>query len=340
MSIHMTKKIHAINLAPQLPRQQNGFNLVELMVAVVLGIFLVLGVTNILFSDQQSFNTSNELARVQENGYLAKNMLANDLKRARYMGADTDLNSGILLGTLGPQDPAPSCETGNTSWARMVKQGLFGLDEDNNQVIDSDYDCITNLNNVPGSYVRGDILTVRFASPWEVTNFENSRLYIRSSLTSSWIFTGEDNADLSNDEIAVAGTPPDPLKSTHELIAYSYYIGNSGRTDCTGQAVPSLFRVSPNNAGQPVSEELFPGIEDFQVQFSLDGVNYINANAVVDWDDVIATQFWLLARSKCEEMGFIDNDGTRRLAGKIRPAPGDGFRRGLYSSIVSHRNIR
>ena len=340
----MIKKMYARNsMSPSL-RLHSGFSLVELMVAIALGIFLVLGVTNILFSGQQSFNATNRIARVQENGQLAKNMLIDDLKRARYMGPNIELQN--LAGTAGPVAPAPTVCNKDNNWGRMVAQGLSGIDD--GQIDNTVYQCITGINpNTAGAYIRGDILTVRYASPWQVTTFNADALYIRSTFTASWIFTGNNENNPANREQSsgIAGvTDTDPISSTHELIAYSYYVGNSTR-QCAGQVIPSLFRISLDNNGQPQTEEIFPGIENFQVQFSTDGITYNNANNVPDtdgdgspWNDVVATQIWLLARSECPEGGFTDDEIREMPTGVNLPAPNDGFRRQLYSSVISHRN--
>ena len=341
----MIKKIPVKNVMPQLPKLQSGFSLVELMVAIALGVFLVLGVTNILFSGQQSFNATTRIARVQENGQLAKNMLIDDLKRARYMGPNIELQN--LAGTTGPVAAVPTaCNSGDNTWGRMVTQGLSGID--NGQINNTVYQCITTINpNNSGAYVQGDILTVRYASPWQATAFNAQALYIRSTFTNSWIFTGNNVNNAANDEQSsgIAGVnDTDPINSTHELITHSYYVGDSTR-QCAGEPISSLFRVRLTS-GIPRTEEIFPGIEDFQVQFSPDGINYFNANNVPDvdgdgspWNDVVATQIWLLAKSECPEGGFTDNDGTRQMpTGVNLPAPGDGHRRQLYTSIISHRN--
>ena len=347
----MIKKIYARNSISQLLRLQSGFSLVELMVAIALGIFLVLGVTNILFSGQQSFNATNRIARVQENGQLAKNMLIDDLKRARYMGANARLAS--LAGTAAAIDPAATCNNDDNTWGRMIKQGVFGIDD--NQIRDDGvtYECITRIDDDDRGGYRPDtdILTVRYAAPWKsdvsdpndpINDTSNAdRLYIRSALRASWIFTGKDANDmtLNSDETGLSGSG-ERIKSTHELIAYSYYIGNSDR-QCSGEVIPSLFRVSLGANGKPVTEELIPGIEDFQVQFSTDGTTYQDAHAITDWDAVVATQIWLLARSECEEGGHNDSE-PYRLADEADYIPnngnGDGYRRQLYSSIISHRN--
>jgi prepilin-type N-terminal cleavage/methylation domain-containing protein len=322
MSVHDYKHYRLVNSGSLVFTPQHGFSLVELMVALLLGVFMVLALTTVLTSSQQSFGTSSLLAGVQENGQLAKNMLVNDLKRARYMGKNIDLNASNTKGTLGATTVAASCNN-DTSWGRMVEQSLFGLDDNeglsglgNDQ--DALYACITSVaDDATGVYMTGDILTVRYASPWKVTTFEANRLYIRGTLTSSWIFDGVSRNHDDNDEIVVGGGTSDLIKSTHELLAYSYYVGSSGRK-CLGDVIPSLFRVRLDKRGKPLSEELFPGIYDLQVTYTTDGVSYLGADDVNDWDTVIATQFVLKARSECKDSGE--------------------FRRATYSSTIRHRN--
>jgi type IV pilus assembly protein PilW len=122
----------------------------------------------------------------------------------------------------------------------------------------------------------------------------------------------------------------------HEVFAYAYYVGNSGRT-CNGQAVPSLFRVRLDDNAQPVAEELLPGVADFQVQYGIAG-QYVDADAVAatDWDDVVTARIWLLVRSECPETGYADT-ATYNL-GDQAYTRNDNFRRQLYSSVVMLRN--
>jgi type IV pilus assembly protein PilW len=199
----------------------------------------------------------------------------------------------------------------------MIEQPVFGLDDTN-----AGYACITNA-----SYLRGDVLTVRLASPWVSGALNNNQIYLRTSLFEGKIFKGSDAA-------SVANTVLDQPQSIHDLLAYAYYVGNSGR-NCAGQAVPSLFRIRVGATGQPVTDELLPGIEHFQVQYGVNG-QYLDANNVADWTQVTTARIWLLVRSECAENGFTDGR-TYNLGDQVY-TPGDSFRRQLYSSVVMLRN--
>jgi type IV pilus assembly protein PilW len=289
--------------------------MVELLVAMMLGLFLIAALIQILLSGKQSFTSANHLSRLQESGRVSTGMIVSDLKRAGYMGGNSDIPN--IFGSAGQAAAAMSCATADNSWGRMITQGVSGLNDTN-----ANYACISDT-----SYLRGDVLVVRHASPWFSGAFAANQLYLRSSLFEGKVFVGSDEALAAN---VVLDVP----QSVHDLIANAYYVGNSGR-NCNGQVVPSLFRVRLDTNGQPVTEELLPGIEDFQVQYGVGG-QYIDADAVADWSQVVTARFWLLIRSECTESGFIDNK-TYTLGDQIF-TPNDSFRRQLYSSVVMFRN--
>jgi type IV pilus assembly protein PilW len=296
--------------------RQSGFSIIELLVAVTLGLFLMTALVEVLLSGNRSFTSANHLSRLQENGRIATSMIATDLKRAGYMGGNSEI--GNILGSEGPAPPAISCATTDTTWGRMVTERVFGLDDTN-----TGYACIPN-----SSYLRGDVLTVRFSSPWVVTGaLSDDLIYLRTSMFEGKIFKGSDKATINNN---VSDTP----QSVHELLSYAYYVGNSGRS-CSGAAVPALLRVRMGPAGQPLTDELLPGVEHFQVQYNVEG-QYLDANEVTDFNDVTTARIWLLIRAECAETGFTD--GRTYTLGDQVYTPGDSFRRQLYSSVIMLRN--
>jgi type IV pilus assembly protein PilW len=296
-------------------QRQRGFSLVEFLVAMALGLFLLTALVEILLSGKEFFNSANNLSRLQENGRVATSLLVTDLKRAGYMGGNSNVPN--IFGSAGQVTAAVSCAAGNTSWGRMVAQRIVGIDDSI-----AGYACIPNA-----TYLRGDVLAVRYASPWISGALMPNQLYLRSSLFDGKVFAGVDEALPANDV-------PDEPNSVHDLIAHAYFVGDSGRT-CNGQAVPSLFRARLNINGQPLVEELLPGVEHFQAQYGVNG-QYIDADAVVDWDDVITARFWLLIRSECPETGFTD--ARTYTLGDQNYVTNDSFRRQLYSSVVMLRN--
>jgi len=306
-------KIHS-----RIPSRQRGVSIVELLVAMLLGLFLLFALVEILINGKQSFGSANNMSRLQENGRIATSLIVTDLKRAGYMGGNSEVED--IVGTAEPVDPDTSCATGDNTWGRMIVDPVFGLDDTN-----AGYACIPDA-----TYLRGDVLTMRYTSSWiETGALLPNRLYARSSLFLGTLFVGKDTADTANkvDELPV---------NVREVQAYSYFVGDSGRT-CGGAAVPSLFRVRLDDNSLPVTEELLPGIEDLQVQYG-DGQRYFNADelAMNDWEDIVTVRIWLMVRAECAETGFTD--GNTYTYGDQVYTPNDSFRRQLYSNVVMIRN--
>jgi type IV pilus assembly protein PilW len=297
--------------------RQRGVSMIELMVAMALGLFLLFALVEILINGKQSFGSANNLSRLQENGRIATDLVVSDLKRAGYIGGNSDVPR--ISGTTPPVNPDTNCPA-STDWGRMIEQPIFGKNDTRDN-----YDCVP-----AASYLRGDILVVRHAAPWVETGaLAANRYYLRSSLFNGRTFIGSAEDDDVNE---VEETP----NSVREMQAHGYFVGPSGRT-CNGVAVPSLFRVSLSPAGLPERKELLPGVENFQVQYGIDN-QYLNADdiALADWPDVVTVRIWLLVRSECAESGYVDKRTI--VMGDDDYVVDDSFRRQLYSSVVMIRN--
>ncbi len=63
-----------------------GFGLVEILVALVLGLILIAGVLQIFIANRQSFATNEALGKVQENGRFALTFLTEDIRLVSFSG--------------------------------------------------------------------------------------------------------------------------------------------------------------------------------------------------------------------------------------------------------------
>ena len=68
---------------------QNGLSLIELMIALALGAFLMLAVVTVFLSNRDAARLENSLARLQENGRFALDRIRQDIHRAQYLGCNT-----------------------------------------------------------------------------------------------------------------------------------------------------------------------------------------------------------------------------------------------------------
>jgi len=335
------------------PRRCRGFSLVELMVALVITLILMAGVSQIFLGSKQSYTLQDQMARMQENGRYAIETLAADLRRAGYMGGNADISKitdntpeGISNGFRTATEDG-TCSSANTNWARMLESAIYGKDDNR-----SGYTCLpTDTTH------KGDILVVRYAAPWIVggittQNFDANQYYIRSSLFEGRLFRGQDETNTANNIPSAAAV------RTSELVANGYFIHKSENSDadkCPGSdAVPSLYRIAlrgGTSGAELVAEEIAYGVDQFQVQYGLDNKDsagnpgsdgsvdeYKDAPlTATEWNQVVAARIWLLTRAECPEFGYT-NEVSYDLGNLVGYKPNDGYRRQLFTSTVSLRN--
>ncbi|MCO6705108.1 PilW family protein, partial [Streptomyces sp. CHB9.2] len=53
------------------PRRQKGLSIIELMIALLLGLLLMGGVMQVFLSSRQTYQTNSALSQVQESGRFA-----------------------------------------------------------------------------------------------------------------------------------------------------------------------------------------------------------------------------------------------------------------------------
>ncbi|MEI6707183.1 MAG: PilW family protein [Methylococcales bacterium] len=64
---------------------QRGFTLIELMIAMLIGVFLMAGVIQIFLSAKQAYRLQENLSRLQENGRFAMDIITKDIRMAGYV---------------------------------------------------------------------------------------------------------------------------------------------------------------------------------------------------------------------------------------------------------------
>ncbi len=74
---------------PTLNRNQQGLSIIELMIALLLGSLLTVGMVQIFTSNSQAFQMSEAVARSQEYGRIASEMLSREVRGAGYYGCNS-----------------------------------------------------------------------------------------------------------------------------------------------------------------------------------------------------------------------------------------------------------
>lgn len=86
----------ARRIRPSAPTRQLGLGLVELMVALLLGVLVVGGVLSIYLSNRLAFRTQQGLALIQENGRLAFELMVRETLSAGLLPCGSSLTGNVL----------------------------------------------------------------------------------------------------------------------------------------------------------------------------------------------------------------------------------------------------
>ena len=322
-----------------------GVTLVELMVALSIGSFLMIGAVTVFSQSRTTFRITESVSRLQENARFVLATIEPEIRMSSYFGLTA--RSAKVRGRATPTEPTPpGLGVGNdcgANWTIYLTEEVGG---DNNGF---GWACPAFSNSPQAA---SDTLVLRRASEDPIPPPLNAgTIYIQSArFQDSQLFVGP-------------GVPVgyETLTSqTHELIVNGYYVSSNSTLDTPGNAVPSL-RVKSLVGGalgpRIVDQEVLPGVEDFQVQFGIDtdpvgGPNRGSIDRYVNNDDpilnplsagfdpdvtVLSVRIWIRLRSQFPENGYLDTTNYIYADQDIAPL-NDQFRRAVVSKTIFLRN--
>jgi len=348
-----------------------GFSLVELMVAMTIGLIILLALGRLFVGTKKSYNTQDALARMQENGRIAMHLLIRDVRMAGYYGCFDNIDKiNSTLNPVGGYDPF------------LAKFQVEGMEKSSGTWYPSG---TTSAKPDPGMKADTDALSLRMLDPSNpisiVQEMPNSSaaLYVNPGhgLQANDIIMVTDcqsgdimqltnvNASGSSssgkDELVHQAGNTSPGNSTQKLQkAYSkdakvmkfvdriYYVADK---DPSGKAiVPTLYRKDNTKAPEPLVE----GVESMQVLYGVDTDGdkvpnvYLKAGVAGlqtegEWSKVKAVRVILLTRTvngqgtdvnPADYTIDLDSDGTADLT----VTKGDRNQRRTFDSSVLLRN--
>jgi type IV pilus assembly protein PilW len=331
-------------------RSQLGLSLVELMVALAIGTFLLAGTISVFGKTRDLYRINEAAARLQETARYAMGTLEADLRMANYWGlmSRADLiENGPALDLANPPavDPSYSLPAELTGYAGTINQcGAMWAVKLPAYIEATDSYTLGCAAFGGGSVAGSDTLTIRRAS----TQVIASGAPLTASAGQIKLQTSRVQGSLFASATLPAGYLP-PLSETRALIVNGYYIG----VDSDERAgTPSLRRKQLDVAGgAPTITDLqvVPGVEDLQIELGADFNEDQNADyfvqpgtAIPAGDQIVAVRLWLLVRAEQQESGFTDGrtyDYASRTGAAVY-APADAFRRVLVSKTIALRNTR
>jgi prepilin-type N-terminal cleavage/methylation domain-containing protein len=320
-----------------------GMTLIELMVALGIGSFLMLGAVTVFVESRATFRITESVARLQENARFALDRMEPDIRMANYWGLTTRANK--VQGRATPADPLAFPVAGDCgiNWSVNLAQPITG---NNNGFPPVLCNSVFSLAAQPTS----DTLVIRRVAEDPVPAVPGPQagtLYVHSArFQDSQLFMGP----------AIPPGYPAGTAQTHQLIVNGYYVSSQSSL---GAAIPSLrVKTLTSVGGVPLvqDQEVLPGVEDMQIQFGIDtdapGTpnrgsidRYVNPgdpllNTVINPNtEVLAVRLWLRVRAERREGGFFDTTNYI-YADQVIPPIGDQFRRILVAKTIYLRNTR
>jgi type IV pilus assembly protein PilW len=315
--------------------KQTGVTMVELMVALAIGSFLMIGAIQVYNQSRQAYVINDSIARVQETAQFAMDTVEADLRMASNWGRHsrgTSIEGRSLTGAANPLGLNVPVNCG-ANWALNLGRPLEGTN--------NGYALACAATG--GSQANSDVITTRRATV-TATALTNGRLQIQTTRIQGELF---DDGGLPAG-FSVADS------ATHDLLVNSYYVSPDS-TLIPG--VPTLRRKSlvfVGGASVIQDQEVAPGVENMQIQLGVDVDDdntvdrYVNPGdnifdpldaAFIPGAKVITARIWLIIRSISPEIGL--NDLRDYEPGDVDlGVPGDEFRRMQVSKTILLRNAR
>lgn len=349
--------------------KQAGLTMIELMIAMVIGLILTAAVLQVFVGSRVTYSTQSSLAKLQENGRFAMEYITHDIRQTGYAGcAQGSTVVNVVDNGAGVSDTfdlddalfALDNAVAGLSYAGqavlpgsdvvMVKYAISG---NTCTVSDHDSDAAVITCQAAHLFQRGEALVLsscehELTAVFQQTNANpgNNATTIEHKVDNSLTpgnclkTLGEGTNCATNSAAPLTFNVGDTLL---ELASYRYFVANNAFGE------PSLWReeISSVTVGGNVTlgssaRELVEGVEDMQILYGVDTNDdeqpekYVNAVAVGgDIEDVIAVRVSLLMQSN--EEGVVQGNQTLRFNGADRVF-NDGRLRKVFTSTIALRN--
>lgn len=335
------------------PGYAGGFSLVEIMVALTLSLLLLGAVFQIFIGSKASYRMNEGLARLQETGRFAADILAGDIRMAGYQGCMTlDQITPNVIVANPPEDldlyNPENVLTGEDNLAagddlvdnhRAVvgtdsltirKASSSGADLTGNMTADN---ANIQINGNPAGFEQNDILMI--------TDCANADIFQASSVSnSSGTITIAHANNVNTTNRLSKAYQDDATVMAFESI--TYYVADTNRDNETGDPIYGLYAQRLDD-----TVELVAGVEDMQVLYGVD-INadgsvddYVNAGAVADFTNVLSVRVALLVSSVTPATTQADTATYELLDKTVDPADGRYLRKVFaFTATVRNRELR
>lgn len=312
------------------PGPHQGLSLVELLVALALGVVLSFGAMNLLLYSKRSYFEAEELARLQENGRHALRYLSHELTMAGYLATrlpGTQLEAresgspcfDYLMATATPVE-----HVNDVSAAGQSSSGGGNLPDD----------CLLAGKHLAGT----DLVLIRRTASVPVMAagelggaIDPQAIYLRGVAGA-----GAAHLQRGGRDVVLGDELWEYVPQVLFLRNYSIASGDGVPTLCRKRQGRSSNRMAP-------AQCLVEGIENLQLEFGIDDDGdgqpdrFEAAPDAAELAAAVAARIYLLVRSVHPVPGYVDDRSY--VLGQTRVAPPlDAHYRRLLQTTVLLRN--
>ncbi|MDX1519492.1 MAG: PilW family protein [Gammaproteobacteria bacterium] len=340
-------------------KQQSGVSLIELLIAMVIGMLLTAGAIQLFISNKATYKIENALSRLQETGRFVVETMSKEIRMAGYNGCSS---RGNITPNVIANDPPPFSfdnqnsvlgfeATGTNAWTPTLSATMPTVSDGTDVItIQRADECgasvtgnflPTNANvqvNAPNScgFQQGQVVMITDCVNADIYGITNT---VNNTGPTATLAHSIGQYNSTNNLAQTYG----PDSQIYIMRSTSFYIAPD-----PSSGEPALWMASwlPNGDSSHTTAdysllELAEGVEDMQILFGIDNAapdeyadTYVTADAVTDWTTVRSVRINLLLRSEdrvTEEPRTITFNGA--TAGG-----GDNRLRMIYTATVSVRN--
>jgi len=318
--------------------RQSGVTLIELLIAMVIGAFLVGGVLQVFAGARQTYRVHDATSRMQEGGRMALEVLARDIRMADFWGC-----TSRRINMVNNLDPA------GVGYSDFATGGIVGTDGGGSApdsiILRGGVDAGITVEPPYGPQASGNI-KVNTAS-----GLQQHDIVAVSDCTNGDIFQiSNANPDTSGELVHNTGigepgnyNPTNPGCPGSNAHCLSKVYGADARVLITREIE---YTIGDGSESQPAlfrnGAEFLDGIENLQIVYGedIDGSGiadyYVPADQVVDMDNVISVRIAIVARSYND---FL-TDGIAQTYNVLgaNVVAGDQRLRQVYTSTIAVRN--
>jgi type IV pilus assembly protein PilW len=344
---------------------QAGMSLIELMIAVAIGLALLAGLSSLYVSTSKARSEFNKTSEQVENGRFALQSITRDIEMAGFYGRSSLPVTTASYALSDPCANAPASMGFSTSPTLTVPLPVYGP-----ALATTVPACLaTTLPNMKTG--GAEVLTVSYVSGSVTATADGTNYYLQRSGCEtdsvSMVYSKSASAFTLHTKAPIAGNACSTTGTTAELRQYverSYYVATCDVCTGTGaDTTPTLKMAEFVNGGIQVSS-LVTGIEDVHYSYGVDVDNNGSPDCYVDnpsdtsavppacaaavaaatypwttsvtanWANVTAVRVNLLSRNLDNSASWTD---TRTYdLGRAAPTPafGDHYKRHVYSTVA------